>query len=133
MTINLDRMAKVAERYMLDQVQVLREETDASMVMNPVTLALTVDSTIVYTGKGMVSALGSAGDVTLGGVTPVAKITYEVAIPLAAAEVKPNDVVLVTTARDPQLQGQRLRVVGIMPTTFLVSRRISAVLEVAAQ
>ena len=133
MAINLDRIGKVVERYMYDQVQIVRRPADASMTMNSTTLALTYTETTIFRGKAMVSAMGSPAGSNLGGNVPVARLTYEVAIPLGAELIQPNDTIIVTAARDPQLVGRRLRITGTIPTTMVTHRRLAAVLDTDAQ
>lgn len=133
MAINLDRIGKIVERYMYDQVQIVRRPTDGNITMNNTTLALTYTEATIYRGKAMVSAMGSPAGSNLGGNVPVARLTYEVAIPLGAELIEPNDTVLVTVARDPQLVGKRLRITGTIPTTMVTHRRLAAVLDTNAQ
>ncbi len=133
MAINLDRIGKIVERYMYDQVQIGRRPVDSAMTLNDTTLAITYTEATIYRGKAMVAAMGSPAGSNLGGNVPVARLTYEVAVPLGSELIEPNDTVIVTVARDPQLVGRRLRITGTIPTTMVTHRRLAAVLDTNAQ
>jgi hypothetical protein len=133
MAINLNRLKTVAERYMRDTLTITRPEDDASMVLDPVTMALTIDSAAIYTGKGMVAVMGTSSPQTLGEGVPVARLMVEVSIPAASPAINPNDIITVTASEDPRLVGKTIRVVAEIPATYSVMRRLSAILDQDSQ
>lgn len=134
MAINLDRIGAIVGRYMYDEVTIVRRPGDEEdQTINPTTLVLTYAETTIYTGKAMISAMGTPADTELGGNVPVARLTYEVAIPLGTQNILPNDHIVVTKARDPQLVGRRICVTGVVPTTMVTHRRIAGYLDTNAQ
>jgi len=128
--LNLTGVRGVVNSYMLDTISVTRRAEDGSSVMNPTTMELTWPTTSVYSGQAFVAAMGSPSEQVVGTTQPVARLTYEVAIPYdETVEIKPMDDITVVTSQDAKLVGKKLIVTGIIPTTFVTHRRIAAYMD----
>jgi hypothetical protein len=122
-SINLSGISKTVEGYMLDSVTVARP---AEPTMDPGTLALTKTYTTVYDGKAFIAPMGSPASTELGG-QQVSNATYEIAIPVDADPILPNDEVTCTESLyNEQMVGVVFIVVGQIESTFLTHRRLAA-------
>lgn len=132
--LNLPRLGKVVEKYMLDVVQILRRSGQAT---DPNTLVVTDTYAVLYTGKGFVTPIASPNNPGAGsdpmnqsiGDTQITRIDYEIAVPLAAGDFDPGDRVVLVSAYDPDLLGKIFIVTGPIPSTFASHRRLSAYMD----
>lgn len=129
---NLAKIARTVEKYMLDEVTVVRPNLDAAVV-NPSTLLLENTPTAVYDGKAMVTASGVPYSSVLGGENTSATI-FEVGIPRDADPVLPNDIVTVTESlNNPDMIGMVLYVTGEVMSTFFTHRRLQCTRRESAE
>lgn len=123
---SLAKIAKAVEKYMIDEVSVTRSAGSES-VLNPVTLELTPVTTVVYTGKAMVSPEGGVYGANLGGAN-TSETRFEVGIPHDSPGVMPNDIVEVTSsANNPGMIGMKIVVTGQIDSTFFTHRRLTCI------
>jgi hypothetical protein len=127
---NLGKIAKIVEKYMLDEVEIFRPGAQS---VDPVTLVLTTASVDVYSGKAMVLPMGSPAETRFSGQHTIATM-FEVAIPRDAEPVLPNDEVVVSSSlNNPDMEGKRFIVIGDVDATFKTHRRLSCRLREDAE
>jgi hypothetical protein len=122
MSINLDNLATTVEKYMPDTIVVKRR---TGVVMNPVDMEEDPVYTEIYNGKAFVTPMGDPAG-TLRASEDVYRVQYEIGIPRSAAEIKPNDEILVTASADPLFVASDVPILvhDIIHATFFTHRRI---------
>lgn len=127
---SLAKISKTVEKYMIDEVSIVRPGAEA---VTPVTLELTRSTTEVYSGKAMVSASGEVYDSNLGGMV-TAETRFEVGIPAESDDILPNDeVVVLSSVNNPNMEGMRLIVIGQIDTTWLTHRRLTCIRKASGE
>ncbi|HWB36616.1 MAG TPA: DUF6093 family protein [Rugosimonospora sp.] len=123
----LARGRAAAEALMVDTCTVTRE---TGRTTDPVTGVVTPATSTVYTGKCKLAQAGGGGaqagggsSSSVGNAAPTV-VSYELHLPITAAEVRPGDWVSVTSTLDPQLDGRRWVVAGHMGKTYATARRL---------
>lgn len=121
MPISLERIGATVEKYMLDEIVIVRK---GEKVMDPITLELTATETVLYTGKAMVSPMGDPASTRIG-EREVQRTQYEIAIPRVngAIDFKPNDIIRVTTSANPELLERDIFVHDTVNGTFFTHVR----------
>ena len=130
MAIDVKKIGSVVEQYMTDVITIVRPAEDAKVSIDPVTLEVVMRESHVYSGKAFVAPMGSPSDQTIGDVAK-SRLYYEVAIPYdEAVTIQPQDVVRIIKSADSALKTRALVITGVIPTTFITHRRLSAYLDV---
>lgn len=123
---NLDKIAKIVERYMVDSVSISVPDYD-NATTDPVTLLLTIPTTDIYSGEAFVAPEGSPYPEKFAERWS-ASHRFEVAIPKASDPVPPNAILTVTDSKyNPEMIGMELLVVGQIESTFFTHRRLTCI------
>lgn len=122
MAINLTKIGKTAEKYMQDEISIVRKTGET---LDPVTLQMTATYVTVYTGKAWVSPVGDPQN-TSSGSKSVYRTQYEIGIPSSSSEILPNDKVTITTTSMSSFVGRELYVHEEIIGTFSAFRRFKA-------
>lgn len=128
MPINLEAARRKIESEMVDTVRVVRKTSSINGAFNPAdgTYTLAVPTTI-YEGVGIVSSYGQEPRSKAEGEGETKEATYTIRIPVSADDVYENDVVIVlSSGRDAAMVGEEFLVVGVVYSTFAVSRNLVA-------
>lgn len=136
MPLNLPRLGKIVEKYMLDTLEVYRKTSETT---DPITLIVTPLYTTIFTGKAFVAPLNNPNNISPGtdplntsiGGMQMTRIEYEVAVPLDSGDINPGDYMELITSHDPELLGKRFIITGPIPSTFATHRRLSAYMDQA--
>lgn len=122
MALNLDRIGKTAENYMLDTITVQRKTGET---MNSVTLAVTDTYSTVYTGKAWVASIGDPQHMTFGSKS-VYRTQYEIGLPSTAPDLQSNDKVTVTVSNMDSIKSVDIYVHDSIVSTFNAFKRVKA-------
>jgi hypothetical protein len=126
MKLNLSGVRRVAEQFMQDSCQIVRDvERTHDDIWDPVTGLYTLpagDNAIVYDGQCMVSGQAGARQ-TIGGEYVFEQV-YWLSIPLDSDPVLPLDRVVITESEDFELLDKKFIVDDQVFGTFTVSKRI---------
>lgn len=129
-SLNLEKFAKIVEKYMLDEVVISRpgaETVDAN------TLLITKATTEVYSGEAMIAPQGTpSGTMFAGG--HVTELMTEIGLPRTSDPMLPNDLVtVVTSVNNPGMEGHVFVVINEVDSTFFTHRRLMCRLRELAQ
>ncbi|MFI2563012.1 DUF6093 family protein [Paenarthrobacter sp. NPDC018779] len=117
----LSRGRVAAERLMLDQCTITRPGEPTT---DPDTGEVTNGSAAVYSGKCKVQSKDSSTSSPEAGGHSFTVVSRQVHIPAGSADVRDDDVIIVTAAQLSQLVGRVYRVDGFTPDSFDTAFRL---------